>query len=212
VDSAGSGPIELKPAQSRVGKLIVLMVFAAIWNGITWTIMGLAVLPDLLRGDGSAWIPALFLSIFVLIGLVLLGAVGHALLGLGNPRLRLTVNRSALRAGDRLELEWLCSGDPSRVRSLTITLEGYEEATYRRGTDTVTDTHVFARIPVKSFDDPQDLFSGRTSIAITADATPTFIADNNKVRWRLCVHGAIPRWPDISDDYELTILPAVDGR
>jgi hypothetical protein len=35
----------------------------------------------------------------------------------------------------------------------------------------------------------------------------TFEGRNNKVLWRLHVTGGIPRWPDIDDEYPLTILP-----
>ena len=36
----------------------------------------------------------------------------------------------------------------------------------------------------------------------------TFVAPNNKVLWRLRVEGQIPRFPDVKDEYPVTILPA----
>jgi hypothetical protein len=207
VASDSAGPVELRPAQGRIGKVIAIGIFAVIWNGIIWTIMGVAILPGLRAGGIFEWFPLLFLSLFALIGLFVLGAFFHALLALTNPRLRLTVNRQTIRPGDWLELEWECSGNPARITTLTIALEGRESATYTRGTDTVTDTHVFARLPLATLDDAATMLSGRARFQIPLDAMPTFIVTHNKFEWRLIVRGVIPRWPDISDDYTVTVLP-----
>jgi len=202
-----AGAVELRPAQGRVGKLVAIGIFAAFWNGIIWTILGVAILPGIMQGGIFEWFPLLFLSIFVVIGLVMIGAFFHQLLALTNPRLQLTVNRQGLRPGDWLELEWECAGNPSRVTTLTLALEGRESATYSRGTDTVTDTHVFARMTLATLDDAGAIFSGKTRVQIPLDAMPSFSASHNKIEWRLTVRGVIPRWPDISDEYNFTILP-----
>lgn len=205
VDTAG--PLELRPAQGRTAKLIGLGIFALFWNGIVWGIILLAIVPDLSAGDHAAWFPLAFLGLFALVGLVLVGAVLHQVLALGNPRLRLIVNRRAFRPGETLELDWECSGDPARISRLTIALEGRESATYTRGTDTTTETHVFARLVLGTFDEPAAMLSGRTRLVLPPDMVPTFVARRNRIEWLLTVRGVIPRWPDISDDYRLTILP-----
>jgi hypothetical protein len=205
------GAVELRPAQGRVGKLVGIGIFAAIWNGIVWTIILVALLPEIRKGGMAEWFPLLFLSLFALIGLVLIGAVLHQLLALTNPRLRLTVNRRAFRPGETLELEWECSGNPARVTVLTITLEGRESATYTRGTDTTTETHLFARLPLAKLEDAVAILGGRAKLVLPSDTVATFIASRNKIEWSLCVRGVIPRWPDISDDYGITILPPRSG-
>lgn len=202
-----SGPVELQQAQGRFAKLALIGLFAAFWNGITWTIIGVAIIPDILRGDWLAWFPLLFVSIFAIIGLALIGLVIHQALALTNPRLRLIVNRQVFRPGDLLELEWECSGNPSRITRMTIALEGRESATYTRGTDTTTENHVFARLPLATLDDAVAILSGRVKLLLPKDTVPTFIASHNKLEWQLTVRGMIPRWPDISDDYQVTILP-----
>ena len=35
----------------------------------------------------------------------------------------------------------------------------------------------------------------------------TFNADNNKVIWTLHVTGAIARWPDIDESFDITVRP-----
>lgn len=201
------GPVELKPAQGRFAKLVFIGIFALIWNGFVWSIIIFAILPDVLKGSGEAWFPLLFLSLFAIIGLVLIGAFIHQLLALTNPRLRLIVNRRTFRPGDLLELEWECSGNPSRLTSLTIAIEGRESATYTRGTDTTTETHVFERTKLATLDDAVAMLGGRVKIQLSTETVPTFIANHNKIEWTLIVRGVIPRWPDISDDYPITILP-----
>lgn len=200
-----TGPRELRPAQGRLSKLIVIGLFALFWNGISWTVF-LAFVPEALHGDLFAWFPVLFISLFLLIGLVMVGAFFHQLLALSNPRLRLTITRW-VRPGETLELEWECQGNPTRLTSLSLTLEGRESATYTRGTDTVTDTHVFARIELTKTEDPSAMLSGKARAMIPLTTVPTFIASRNKLEWVLCVRGTIPRWPDLSDDYPITILP-----
>ncbi len=202
-----TGSCELPPAQGRFAKVLVIGLIALFWNGMVWGIMLFAIIPEIGRGDWGAWFPLLFLSLFALVGLGLLGAAFHQLLALTNPRLRLTVNRRGLRPGETLELEWECSGNPARITTLAIALEGRESATYTRGTDTTTDTHVFARLPLVKLDDAGAILSGRAKLVLPSDTVPTFIASRNKLQWFLIVRGTIPRWPDISDDYDITVLP-----
>ncbi len=207
VPDEGVGPIELQPARGRLAKLVFIGIFAFIWNAFVWSIILFAIMPDVLKGSWEAWFPLLFLSIFALIGLILIGVFIHQLLALTNPRLRLIVNRRVLRPGDLLELEWECSGNPSRLTSLSIAFEGRESATYTRGTDTTTETHVFERTTLATLDDAVAILGGRVKVQLSVDTVPTFIASHNKIEWTLIVRGVIPRWPDISDDYPITILP-----
>jgi hypothetical protein len=142
-----TGSVELKP-QSRLAKVIFLGFFSLIWNGITWTMVLVAIIPELREGESFAWFPLLFMSIFVLVGLVVLLATLHQLLALTNPRLRLIVSSQNLHPGDTFTISWECLGNVMKVTSITMEIEGRESATYTRGTDTVTETQVFATIPI----------------------------------------------------------------
>ncbi len=204
---ASVGPVELNLVQSRFAKVIGIGIFALIWNGITWTILVFAILPDLNKGDFFAWFPLIFISIFVLIGLIVVGVFIHQLLALTNPKLRLTVNKNTLSPGDTLELSWECSGNTSKVTAFTLTLEGNESATYRRGTNTHTEKHIFARLPIATLDSPASLLTGRTTLSLPHKTMPTFKGSNNTIEWVLKVKGSIPRWPDVNDEYEIIIIP-----
>jgi hypothetical protein len=80
---------------------------------------------------------------FQLIGLALIVAVPHQVLALANPRPTITMSAAGVPVGGSLTFEWQLSGSTSRVSVLRLTLEGREEARYRRGTDTHVDTNVF---------------------------------------------------------------------
>jgi hypothetical protein len=204
VDQAGRQV--LKPVATPLKKFFGLVIFAVLWNGFVWSILGFLLIPDMQRGR-TEWFPLIFLGVFALIGLVVIGAAIRQGLALTNPRLCVIVNRSSCRPGEAWEISWECHGDPRRLRTLCLALEGIEEATYKRGTKTTTDTHVYRRLPVAAADDGRTIASGRATITIPEDAVPTFTAPNNTLHWRLIVRGEIPRWPDISDDYPVTILP-----
>ncbi len=200
------GPCVLEPAAGRRGKALGIGVLAVVWNGIVWTIFIAAILPEM-RGGLSGWFGVLFISIFLLFGLLIAGAAVHAVLALANPRIRLTLNRRAVRPGERLEVQWECEGNASRIDSLIMTVEGWEEATYSQGTTTTTDRRIFARIPVKTVEGFREIETGRTAVAMPADAAPTFEAPRNKLRWLLSVRGVIRHWPDIDDSHEIRVLP-----
>src|SRR4029453_1677882 len=88
----------------------------------------------------------LFLTPFVLIGAAFAYyAARQTMLYIG-PRPHLTAP-AAVALGQAFDLRWQISGRVLRIRSMRIDLEGREEATYTRGTDTTTDTRTFVRLP-----------------------------------------------------------------
>jgi hypothetical protein len=54
---------------------------------------------------------------------------------------------NGVRLGQGLSVEWAVAGRAERIARLLITLEGRERATFSRGTDTITEHQVFARLP-----------------------------------------------------------------
>jgi hypothetical protein len=103
---------------------------------------------------------------------------------------------------------WQVSGRVERIERLRVYLEGREEATYRRGTDTYTDKSTFRTIEIADTTDRREIFSGSVGLVVPEDTMHSFEASNNKIIWDLCVRGDIHRWPDVKDDYPFVILPA----
>ena len=125
-----------------------------------------------------------------------------------NPRLDLTLSRGALVPGEPALLQWKIEGRAKRVTRLKVILEGREEATYRRGTDTVTDREVFATIVIVDTDQPMLIAQGSARVHVPDDTMPSFSADRNKVVWTLKADCEIPGWPDSNDEYEIVVAPA----
>jgi hypothetical protein len=204
--TGASGPIELKPQASPLGKLIGAILICLFWNGIVGLFTYFEV-TGFVSGHGWSWFLAVFLLIFQAIGLALLVNVPYQMLALANPRPTIRLSRGSVPIGGSVTLEWELSGAAHRVRSLNLTLEGREEARYRRGTDTRTDTNVFHRETLTDVGDSMGVARGTTSIRIPADTMHTFMADNNKVIWTIKMKGVINRWPDIDESFDITVAP-----
>ena len=94
------------------------------------------------------------------------------------------------------------------MRRVKVVLEGREEARYRRGTDTHTDSEAFLTLPVVDSAQPFELAEGGSaSFTVPADTAPSFQAENNKIVWSLKVHCELPNWPDTDDEYEVVVSP-----
>jgi len=201
-----AGPVTLKPKRSPLGKLIGVTAFALVWNGLV-SVFVWQVIKGWRTGRGD-WFITLFMIPFVLAGLGLIGGIVYYVLALFNPRPRLTLSADAVPLGGTAELQWEFSGHVNRIRKFEILLEGREEATYRRGTDTVTDKNVFATLPIVETEDRRDIVIGDTTLAVPPDTMHSFDASNNKIIWTLKVHGDIKMWPDVKEEFPLTVLPA----
>ncbi|MEA2560640.1 MAG: hypothetical protein QOH06_2144 [Acidobacteriota bacterium] len=197
------GAIELKPRATPLGKLTGLIFASLIWNGITWTIAWFAVI----RSQEREGCVVAFLALFALIGLLLIYGTFRQLLVLFNPRPRLTLSPGSLKLGEMAYLQWRLTGATGGVRRLQVTLEGKEEVRYRRGTDTQTETKVFATLPVVDSTDSYQMLSGSTSFAVPADTLPTFASQNNKVIWTIKAQLEIANWPDSDEEFEILVRP-----
>jgi len=199
----GGGPVVLRPQQTRLGKFRFMLVFAVVWNAF----IGVFGYLLLVRDPGAAFSAKLLIGALGLAGLGLVGGVIYQALALFNPVVRLTVEACAMPLGSEWRLGWTVAGHVSKLRRLRIELEGREEATYRRGTSTYTDREVFCRQVLVEAGERAQIETGQTVCTVPAGSMHTFEGGNNKVRGRLHGTGEIPRWPDIDDEYPVTILP-----
>jgi hypothetical protein len=199
------GPLSLKPQVGPGGKVAGAIFFALFWNGIVSIFVWQAW-----KGweQGSPdWFLTIFLVPFVLVGLFAVGLVGNFLLALANPRPRLTLTPGRPRLGDELRLEWRFTGRASRLYSIRIYLEGREEATYQRGTDTITEHEVFATFDLANTQNDWEIPQGAVDLTIPSDSMHSFEAESNKIIWEIKVEGKIIHWPDIGQNFPITIRP-----
>lgn len=201
----GEAPIVLEAAWSPLGKLIGITLIAAFWNGITGVFVWQAW-QGWASGapDGCLTI---FLVPFVLIGLLLLVGVPHQFLALFNPRPRLELAPGRVILGAGNELSWSFRGRAGRIRRLKISLVGVEEADYRQGTTTRTDKETFATLELVDESSPVAIPRGAVTISIPGDTMHSFEAPDNRIVWKVMLHGEIARWPDIQEEMKVIVEP-----
>ncbi len=197
---AGEQNIELKPKTSRFAQLAGSIFVCLFWNAITWTIAIVIIASGKLG-------PLLFISIFIIIGLGFVIAVFKQLLLLSNAKVKIIASSNVVRLGDPLAFYWAIPAKAERISKLSISFVGVEEATYRRGTDTITDKNQFYNELLFETTDYSEMLDGQAIFDIPETFMHSFSSSNNKIIWQLKVHGKIKAWPDIQDDYVIEVLP-----
>ncbi len=205
-DMVHDGPLFLKPQVGPGGKVAGAIFFALFWNGIVSVFVWQAW-KGWEQGNPD-WFLTLFLVPFVLVGLFAVGLVGNFLLALANPRPRLTLTPGSPRLGDEFRLEWRFTGRKGRLSRIRIYLEGREEATYQRGTDSITEREVFATFDLANTQNDWEIPQGAVDLTIPSDSMHSFEGNSNKILWEINVEGEIARWPDIDQNFPMTIRPA----
>jgi hypothetical protein len=197
---------ELKPAVSRKAKLVGAVLIALFWNGIV-SVFVVNIVRDALRGGFVMWLFALFLLPFVAIGLFLIGVMIRQFLALANPVPYVTIARRAFAPGETLVVGWRFAGATHRLKCTQVLLEGTEEATYRRGTDTRTDREVFRTFTLAEKPGLEAGQPGQAELRLPANLMHSFKSGNNRIRWTLRIKSEIPGWPDVDETFEITIRP-----
>jgi hypothetical protein len=191
------GKLVLKPSAAPLVKLAVVAVFTLFWNGIVVLSWEHSNSPG----------PTLFLIPFVAVGLGGIGWTGYLFLGLFTPEPVLTLSTGYLTVGSNVTFEWRIPYGAGAVRSLQIRLEGREEATYTRGTDSVTEKNVFRSLLVLDRNPFQGQPEGSAMLKIPSGVMHSFAAKHNRVVWLLKVTGRVRFWPDMDIEFPLEVRP-----
>lgn len=200
------GPLVLKPKTSAFAKMCGMLLVALFWNGIISIFLYQAA--GSWQQGRPDWFLSLFMVPFVLIGLGIIFGVFYFMLCIGNPVAKLALNPAAIALGGKLRFGWGFEGKTDRIRNLRITLEAREEATYRRGTRSYTDKSTFYRQDLVDLSDSRQIAQGLAEAEIPSGLMHSLSSANNKIVWTLTIHGSIPRWPDVKEEFELAVLPA----
>lgn len=203
--AAAAVPGVLKPRGTRFAAFVGLSIFGLLWNGIV-SVFVIQIVQSWRRGSPS-WFETIFMIPFVLVGLGFIAGALYQLLAMFNPSTEVQLDDETPRLGEKIKISWTLSGKVSRVQRLEVLVEGREEATYRRGTNTRTDRSVFFRETLADTRDPGAMTAGSASFKIPSDTMHSFTARNNKIVWCIKLKGDIPRWPDIQDEYPLQVAP-----
>jgi len=198
-------PIESPESWALVG----FGLFALLWNAVV-VVLAVGAGLDLLGGRIDWWLFALLVpflgvgigSIALFIrSLVFATAVGPT---------QLEISDHPLLPGGRYEV-LLAQGGTGTFRTLTLSFELEEQATFRQGTDTRTEQLVVWKQTVASFHDvsaaPESRFEARAVVAVPEDAMHSFTSAHNAVRWRLVVRGTPERWPEFCRTFPVVVFP-----
>ncbi len=203
-----TGPVVLRPKGSRIGGLIGILLIALFWNGI----VSVFIWQSLNGGIGFfAIFLAIFLIPFVVIGLLMIAAVINSFLVLFNAKSQIRLSRGALRPGEAVEIAWQMGGGLFKPQKLEIFVEGQEEATYVRGTDTVTDKALFFRSELLQTTAPASMGAGTLRLELPRDTMHSFQSPHNKIVWILNIHAHVVRWPDVKEEFVLAVEPRVEN-
>ena len=192
--------VELKSQASPVARFAGILIVALIWNGII-----IIPLMDTTEGFKRVSVITCFsiaLLPFVLIGLFLAGSSVYYFLTLFNPRPKLVLSSHPLSPGERAELSWTTAMNAGAIKKYRVYLEGREEVI-----DDSKDKHSFFTGNIIETENLYEIEKGTITFTIPEGTIHSFKSEHNKIVWLLHVVGEIKYWPDINEEFELTVLP-----
>lgn len=209
---APRGPVTLQPTDTPLGRCVGALLFGLIWNGIL-SVFLFHVVRDIRQGPLTLFevFAALFLTPFVLVGVGTILFALHSFLAIFSPRPLVTVASNHVALGQALQVQWQFRGDASSIQRLRVVLVGKEQATYRRGTSTSTDTSVFAEIVAFDETNPTAIAAGKCAVQVPTHTMHSLHGGHNKVLWLLQVKGEIRFWPDVALEFPVEVLPHLEG-
>jgi hypothetical protein len=199
------GPMELRPVGKPRESLVVLAIIATVWNGSIGWILSSQVL-GAGRMDPFRIVSIVFLGVFALAGLFLIGLFVFQVMWMRNPTPTVTLSKSIIRLGDSLEVGWKLDGRTDSISVLTLALEGREIATSMHGQkDGCIRKHLFAKVEVARVAGPITSATGRATLRVPEKSMPSFHSAHNRIQWVLVVRGEIPYCPDMKEEFTLDI-------
>jgi hypothetical protein len=189
--------------------------------GSIWTLIATAVFL-MTRWSGAPWYFTLFTSMFVLVGLGMVGAsiwaliVKPALVGrhFGPPLASVQPNVAEVGSSIQVRFERPVRANVE-VRRFAMQLVLRESATYRRGTNNYTVTHDAVidayEVPARTYVAGETLAEERT-FQIPRDGMHSLDAPHNKLAWFARILIDTPNAPDVADDMAFVVAPAVAGE
>lgn len=208
--AASAGTRRLHPKASPAAKLVGSVIFALMWNGIVSVFVWQAV--DGWRRGEPDWFLTLFLTPFVLIGATSLLLVVYSTLALANPRPRVEVEPGVIHLGERLMVSWSLAGPAGRIERLEIVLEGREEVDRSSGKSARTIRSPFIRLTVVAAEGAVAAEPGAATVSIPEDSMHSLDAPGHRIVWTLRLHGSIPSWPDVDEEFPIEVLPTAVER
>jgi hypothetical protein len=205
-----AAPLRLRPKSGPWKKLLGSLFVNLFWNGIVTVFV--VLLSREWRAGNHEWMPILILTPFVLIGLMLVLGLPYSVLALLNPRPWIELDRASVGPGESTAARYRLSGSSGRVGQLTIVLEGREAVTVttHSGNSTTVSRRegLFHRSVLFDSGPGGAPREAAFTFAVPAGVMHSFTSPNNGVHWKIKVHGDIPRFPDLDQEFEIEVPPA----
>ncbi len=185
----------MMPTTSRIRRLVLSIIpaLALCWfldryanSMIRWA--------ERIGGIREYILMGFFGNLFIILTLFLTSIALRELLRLFNPRVELMADPSGIRPGSTVEIGWRVSGGLTRLKRLVVALVAVENPTGPRAYGAVY--HV--RLPVAELWEAPEIRLGQVNYTVPA-STP----DRSDWHWFLWVHGEIPWWPDIDEEFAI---------
>lgn len=199
------GGIVLHEGAFQNAGVVVMFFFAAIWNGFSWTVTW-----HLWR-DREGWFPMLILSLFDLVGILLICLFVYTVLRAvltGAPIVEVAMD--PVKPGRRIRA-YITMRRTLRITKMSVHLECREKATHGSGsnstryTETVHDETLIEKEGLQAVPGKPVL---DFEFAVPPDAMHSFHATDNSIVWGLRVKMDIPGKPDVDDFLEVRVAPA----
>ncbi len=202
------------PVAASTGlRLIVWLTATLGWNGMV-ALLAVWAITSHLAGQPD-WLLTAFTFPFAVIGLGLVVVFFRQLLvttGVGPTFLE--ISDQPLVPGRRYDL-FLSQTGRLKMNSLEVLFVCEEEATYRHGTDTRTETHRVFEQPVfrqEGFEVRHGVpFEARFRVEVPAGGMHSFQSEHNEVNWRLIVKGDVVGWPSYERSFPVIVCPNSNG-
>ncbi len=205
-------PMSGSPAWMLFGLLLACLA----WNGLLSGFVVRAV-HGYVEGKPD-WLLTLFVIPMLVLGVVLVVLfVRQALASTAVGPTLVEISAHPLLPGGRYQV-FVSQGGRSKIHSLDLLLVCEEEATYRQGTNTRTETRQVYCQPVLHYEkiDAQRVtpVEAVCPLAVPADAMHSFKAGHNGIHWKLVVREDRAGRPDLQRSFAVIVhpLPRTDGE
>jgi hypothetical protein len=199
-------PLTHSPAWALFG----LLLAAILWNG-TVAVFAVPAVANHVEGQPD-WMLSLFVAVCLAGGIALLGCFVRQLLvttGIG-PTL-VEISAHPLRPGAQYQL-FVSQSGRLKMNSLEVALVCEEEATFRQGTNTRTETREVFRQPVlrrEAFEIYQgEPFESECVLSVPGGVMHSFKAAHNEIQWKLVVHGDAANWAGSLRSFPVVVHPS----
>ena len=187
-----------------------MVLACVVCNGIVWVFAAMAVVGHV--SGAPDWYLTLFVLPFVLLGALLIVVLARrlAVATATGPTLA-EISAHPLIPGKNCRL-FISQAGRLKFRSLSVSLVCEEEATFRQGTNTRTETREVYRSEVlrrDRFEIRRGVpFEAECDLTIPCEAMHSFKAKNNEINWRIVVEGVVTDWPRYTRTFPVVVQPS----